>query len=138
MAEHFLAAGLPRSRGKKVDGFTDEAMAALQRYRWPGNVRELQNVIERAVLLGKKRHDRPGGPAAQHDQRRAGDRRAGRPAARSSRPWKAPSGRSSSTCSRANHWNRHATADALGINRTTLYKKMKRLGLEDRPYAATS
>ena len=28
-------------------------MAALQRYRWPGNVRELQNVIERAVLLGK-------------------------------------------------------------------------------------
>ena len=29
------------------------------------------------------------------------------------------------------NWNRNETADALGINRTTLYKKMKRLGLEE-------
>jgi DNA-binding NtrC family response regulator len=32
-------------------------------------------------------------------------------------------------------WNRNATADQLGINRTTLYKKMKRLGIEDREEA---
>jgi len=31
----------------------------------------------------------------------------------------------------ANNWNRNASAEALGINRTTLYKKMKRLGLEE-------
>ncbi len=31
----------------------------------------------------------------------------------------------------SNHWNRFATAEVLGINRTTLYKKMKKLGLED-------
>jgi DNA-binding NtrC family response regulator len=39
--------------GKQVDDFSDDALTVLQRYRWPGNVRELQNVVERAVLLGK-------------------------------------------------------------------------------------
>ena len=57
LAEHFLQQVCEDS-GKNVRGFTDDAMAALQRYRWPGNVRELQNVIERAVLLGKEQRDR--------------------------------------------------------------------------------
>jgi len=52
LAGHFLQQVCEESN-KKVAGFTDDAMLALQRYRWPGNVRELQNVIERAVLLGK-------------------------------------------------------------------------------------
>jgi DNA-binding NtrC family response regulator len=34
-----------------------------------------------------------------------------------------------------NHWNRNQTAAALGINRTTLYKKMKKLGLEEPRYS---
>ena len=38
---------------RQVTGFDDEAMLTLERYNWPGNVRELQNVVERAVLLGK-------------------------------------------------------------------------------------
>ena len=53
LAEHFLRSVCDES-GKTVRGFTDEAMAAMHAYRWPGNVRELQNVIERAVLLGKR------------------------------------------------------------------------------------
>ena len=37
--------------GKRIDGFTVSARAALTEYGWPGNIRELQNVIERAVIL---------------------------------------------------------------------------------------
>lgn len=37
--------------GKKIEGLSPEALAALQSYPWPGNVRELQHVIERAVIL---------------------------------------------------------------------------------------
>ncbi|MBI2202331.1 MAG: sigma-54-dependent Fis family transcriptional regulator [Candidatus Rokubacteria bacterium] len=52
LARHFLnrAGG---SRGRAIDGFTDEALDQLSRHRWPGNVRELENVIERAATLAR-------------------------------------------------------------------------------------
>src|SRR5580704_6172755 len=37
--------------GRKIEGFSDDALARLTAYGWPGNVRELENVIERAVVL---------------------------------------------------------------------------------------
>jgi formate hydrogenlyase transcriptional activator len=40
-----------RRMNKRVDTISSEDMQALVRYRWPGNVRELQNLIERAVIL---------------------------------------------------------------------------------------
>jgi formate hydrogenlyase transcriptional activator len=40
-----------RQMNKKIDTIPSETMDALVRYRWPGNVRELQNFIERAVIL---------------------------------------------------------------------------------------
>ena len=52
LAQHFLQE-VREDANKQVSGFSDEAIAALQHYGWPGNVRELQNVVERAVLLGK-------------------------------------------------------------------------------------
>jgi DNA-binding NtrC family response regulator len=50
LAMHFLKkyAG---ENGKAIEGFTDDALVALEAYRWPGNVRELENAIERAVVL---------------------------------------------------------------------------------------
>lgn len=50
LANHFLNRYVHKT-GKKIRGFTPQAMARLSKYSWPGNVRELENVIERAVIL---------------------------------------------------------------------------------------
>jgi len=52
LAEHFLEKCLLSST-KKINGFTNEVIHALENYNWPGNVRELENNIERAVTLAK-------------------------------------------------------------------------------------
>jgi transcriptional regulator with PAS, ATPase and Fis domain len=44
---------LNRELGKTVDSCSEEVMRLLTLYDWPGNVRELENVIERAMVLGK-------------------------------------------------------------------------------------
>jgi len=117
--------------GKTVHGFTDEALAVLSRHRWPGNVRELQNILERAVLLGKKDRidvtDLPAELTAAGGVAIApvGDRTL-------KQALEGPERQIILDVLEANHWNRNATAVSLGINRTTLYKKMKRLGLESQ------
>jgi DNA-binding NtrC family response regulator len=50
LAENFLQ-HFAEKAGRKITGFTRQAMAYLARHAWPGNVRELRNVIERAVVL---------------------------------------------------------------------------------------
>jgi len=129
LAQHFLEHVCEES-GKKVQAFSDDALAALQRYGWPGNVRELQNVIERAVLLGKgdivRLEDLPASLAASRGVtfEPVGGRSL-------KQALEGPERQIILEVLEGNQWNRHATAEALGINRTTLYKKMKRLGLED-------
>ncbi|WP_394844026.1 sigma 54-interacting transcriptional regulator [Pendulispora brunnea] len=51
LAQQILADFAP-STGRRIDGFSPEALAAIRRYPWPGNVRELRNAIEHAVVLG--------------------------------------------------------------------------------------
>jgi Nif-specific regulatory protein len=53
LAEYFLQQ-FNQEMGRKIEGFTDAAKNRLLHYSWPGNIRELKNVIERAVVLNTK------------------------------------------------------------------------------------
>jgi len=130
LAHSFLEQVREDSR-REVTGFADDALATLERYQWPGNVRELQNVVERAVLLGK-------GPVITVadlpvEVRGSGPVIVSAPVGQKTlkEALEGPERQIIREVLESNGWNRNATADQLGINRTTLYKKMKRLGLED-------
>jgi DNA-binding NtrC family response regulator len=148
LAEAFLKK-LTHEMHRKVAGFTPEAMDMLRRYTWPGNVRELENAIERAVVLTKRplitaedlpqqlldavsasagTGPRPGGMNARTSE-------SGNPF----EPWtptpldkalENPEKQILLAALKANNWNRQLTAEQLDINRTTLYKKMKRYALD--------
>jgi DNA-binding NtrC family response regulator len=59
LAQHFLARNRSRYR-KQVGGFSAAAMQQLMQYAWPGNVRELEHAVERAVLLCHGEEIEPG------------------------------------------------------------------------------
>jgi formate hydrogenlyase transcriptional activator len=52
LVTHFVKM-FSRRMGKQVDSIPPETMAAFQWYSWPGNIRELQNLVERAVILSR-------------------------------------------------------------------------------------
>ena len=133
LARHFLAATVARG-GRMVEGFSPEAVESLVRYRWPGNVRELEHAVEYAVFLGRGSSitvaDLPpavtsgGGEVAQGVTVDAADR-----AGSLKRSMAHPERRLILEALERSNWRRDAAARALGINRTTLYKKLKRLGM---------
>lgn len=58
LAIHFLRK-YSEEMGKKIKGFTQEAIERLMRYSWPGNVRELENVVQRTVVMMEEDMVRP-------------------------------------------------------------------------------
>ncbi len=142
LAEHFLEKKA-KEAGRRMTGFTDEALAALRGYAYPGNARELENIIERAVVLTKSmKIDVKDLPPHVLDNSTAGllGRRTGGSGGWSlgdyqpmplRRALEEPEKQIILAALEANAWNRQQTADVLDINRTTLYKKIKQYGLEE-------
>ena len=129
LAETFLKRHCERT-GRKVVGFQEDALRRLQMVDWPGNVRQLENVIERAVILTKSpligMDDLPEDMRGPKGGGKNGDGRLLSLKAALEKPEREIILRTLKAC----QGSRHAAADALGINRTTLYKKMKHLGIE--------
>jgi len=127
LAEHFLRVYSAQHNRNKL-GITDEAMEYLERYTWPGNIRELENVIERAALLSKNKfigiEDLPNSIKQEQNQQQETYKLMSLKGALAG-----PEKSIIRQALEVNHWNRQATARALGINRTTLFKKMKHYGL---------
>ena len=135
LADFFLTK-ISGELGKPMAGFSLFAMEVLRTHPLPGNIRELQNIIERAVLLGKSNEIQVDDLPEKVQQSGAGIVEVPNQA-ESARPQtlkealEGPERRIILSVLNGNNWNRNETADTLGINRTTLYKKMKKLGLEE-------
>jgi DNA-binding NtrC family response regulator len=129
LAEHYLGT-FREQTGKRVNGFDPDAIRVMQAYRWPGNVRELVNVVERAVVLCRGSQitvsDLP--ETLKEDPSIRAFHRSG--GANLKAALALPERQMILDTLAANHWNRQDTAKMLGINRTTLYKKMKRLDID--------
>jgi two-component system nitrogen regulation response regulator NtrX len=127
LARHFLKE-FASAYGRRPREITDEAIESLMRYSWPGNVRELRNVIERIVIMNPTtfRFERKHLPPLVH---RDGGRAA---ASEGSTLHQARAAYERDFILKKldeNHGNVSRTAEALGLERSHLYRKMKSLGI---------
>jgi DNA-binding NtrC family response regulator len=121
--------------GTQIEGLLPEAREYLAAQPWPGNVRELKNTLKRAMILADgawlqlsdfHRFSPVGGPAATNDALSAEGLTLAETVARTvSRVERAQI----ETALAQYRGNRTATAEALGINRKTLFYKMRTFGL---------
>jgi transcriptional regulator with PAS, ATPase and Fis domain len=119
------------ARGIRQPGVSEKVMEILLNYHYPGNVRELENIIEHALIICQE-------DTLQHVH--LPEYLQARPIARKAIPL-GPAEQSFSSENKERtellaalqqySWHRKKTAHALGVDRTTLWRKMKKYGLMD-------
>jgi PAS domain S-box-containing protein len=125
LVEHFISK-FNRKRNRKIAGVAEDAMAILMSHDYPGNVRELENIIEHAFVIChgwfiEPRH-LPIGLFGAVDGIPSGER-----PGTTLKDWEAIL---IVDAVRRHDGNRAAAAKELGINPSTLYRKVKALGIE--------
>lgn len=130
LAEHFIHR-FNKERRRDIAGVSPEAQSVLMSHDWPGNVRELENVIERAFVVCPDQYIKPchlpeelypfgGLPAAIAVPEHSGVQAALRLTEK----------QMIVNALKKNHYSRVNTARELGIHPSTLFRKMKTLGIE--------
>jgi len=115
---------------KKIEEVSSEAMEILMGYSWPGNIRELENVIERAIILTKGPMIVPEDlPDFLNHLKEKEALLENNNHLKLKDALKDPEKELILKALESVDWNRNEAAGILGINRTTLYKKMHKLGL---------
>jgi len=131
LADYFLRK-FNAETGRKIAGFTELAREKLITYLWPGNVRELKNVIERAVVLCRGQQIDEG-DLLLTKLATAGDTAEAESSAQEFLPASLADIERKYILATLNHtgWNKSRTATILGIERSTLDRKIRRYGLEE-------
>jgi len=120
LADHFLSR-FRQETNKEIDHISRQSLDLMMLYDWPGNVRELENAIERAVVVGKSKHLQPEDLPISRETEILGQG-------------------SLQEMEKAhilhvlkqNDWNISRSAKVLGIDRSTLYKKLQRYNLRQK------
>ena len=126
---HFMLERLALRYEKGVTRFSDEAMERLMEHDWPGNVRELRNAVERGLVMTCDNVIKPDDLGLGHHARHTAiqtDIDALPPQSIESMEKKLIL-----RVLEANDWHKAKSAEVLGINRTTLWHKIKRYELEE-------
>jgi len=116
LAEQFLNR-FSQETNKPIDRISREALDEMMLYEWPGNVRELENAIERAVVVGKSRDILPEYLPIFRTEYLVTPQ---------SKSIQEVEKNHISQVLTDNHWNISKTSKVLGIDRSTLYSKIKR------------
>ena len=125
LAENFIKR-FNRLQNREISGIEYQALSLLMAHDWPGNIRELENVIERAFIMcrsGEIRMEHLPPEFINHDNKTLTNRDI-----RNAR--KNLEVRAISEAIKNNNYNRQAAARELGIHKSTLFRKIKELGID--------
>ena len=125
LIDHFIRRFGAANR-RHIEGIEDDALALLVRYPFPGNIRELENIIERAfVVRPRKLIDVRSLPDYVRHHRPQGEPGRGTGALLEN-----TEARLIARTLKRHRGNRTRAAEELGIHRVTLFRKMKKYGLD--------